>query len=378
MNKNRVYAVLIIIFVLLIANIIIQKDINKFGGSDKDYYIQMASEPFGNDELNMHPPFAYRIGFPSLVFMINFFIDDLDLSFWLLTNIILFLTMYLVFYYLDKIKDFSKKQAILGVILFALIPYLLIFNLYDFYLVDSLLFLFIILFFILFESRYKYRLFFIFLIISLGVFVKEYILFLIPVFYFYELGFKDKKLFDKTIFLRTILLGLIPLLIFILLRMFIPVIGGEKYISSILFDWSRLWSGLFNNIFLKTYFMFSLFWIFISLNFKNIILLFKERKDYLVILILTFLAGLLVTDFHRVFVYIFPIIIPLMIVNICEKWSKYKNLILLVFILQFILLFLRYTIGYSFSMSNVFIIGFELLCFLFTIVVSIYLIFKKE
>jgi len=378
-KKEYLYVIAVCLALLIGFNLLIHKDISVYGGADKEYYISTASNPNSDSIYNHSVPFSYRIAFPYLVFGLNKFVDNLDLSFRLLTNLFLLITMFLLFYYLFKIKKFSYKKAILGVCVFAFIPYLLTFNLYDFYLVDALLYVFIILFFIFLESNFKFRILILSLIIALGTLVKEFVLVFVPVFFFYDY-FKTKNF--RLSIKNSFLIGIFGTIIFILLHIFISVVDINSYFLSTFTGIFSKFLTISSNPLLFVYLSLSVFWVFVFVNFVKI----KEYffKSYiLVYFIITIILGLLVNDFHRVFVYLFPIFIPLIVFNISNLWNKskhWKYFIVFSFCLQLLLLIVRYTIGYSFGLSliwpDILFLIIEIISLFFTLGACMYFIVK--
>jgi len=379
-KKEYINAIIIILGILVLSYFLINRSVS-IAGPDKDKYIAMASNPWADSNLNHIAPFAYRIMFPYLVYGINKLIGNLEWSFKFLNYIFMFLTMFFLFFYLSKTKGLSYKKSILGSGLFALIPFLLFFNLYDFYLVDSLLYLFIILFLIVLESKFKFRSFWIFVLITFGTLIKEFMLVFIPIYFFYEFS-KKKDTFLKLIF-KTVFVGLGGLFVFVILHLLIPVYNASEYIA-FTFSLSRLFAGYGVVLLSGMYITLSLFWVFAFVNLKLIKEYFLE-KYILVYFILVMLLSLLVTDFPRVFVYLFPFLIPLLINNICSLWQRSKlweYFIILIFGFQFMLLILRFSFTYDYNlwflMPTLIILIIEAIFVLITLSFMVYFLIKSS
>jgi len=186
---------------------------------DHHKYIYMAQFPF-----KLHiAPFCWRILNPLLVRILPF---SLPMNFLFISLISLIATGILSFSILKKIKkDFVLSLA--GVILFFSLSWATRIPLFDFWLPDSLAFLFMAggIYAILINKDYLF-----FLCLTLGVLVKESVIFIVPLYY----TLKAKRLIERRLLAKTALIAGIPILLLFSLRHFIePLNGNPDYMARI-------------------------------------------------------------------------------------------------------------------------------------------------
>lgn len=175
---------------------------------DHHKYIEMARHPF-----TFHiAPFCWRILVPLIAFILPF---ELQTNFMLITFFSIWFTAIVIYYLLKQLK-FDYKLSFLGVIIYFSLGWVIKYVLFDFWLVDALSFLFIVL--IIYSIVIKND--FLFILFSmLGILTKETILFAIPLYY----SINAKHLWDKQIFKKFIILSLPSIIIFFLIRFLIKI-----------------------------------------------------------------------------------------------------------------------------------------------------------
>jgi hypothetical protein len=154
-------------------------------------------------------------------------------------------------------------------------------------------------------------------------------------YFFYEIYYV-KKNWTKVI-KETILMAVLPLLIIIALHYFINVVDTNYLSLSYLFTITNFWVGLKDNFILRLIISIAGFWILLLFNIKRAYNWVRSRIDYFYIILVTIFLSLIVHDFHRVFVYLFPILIPI-ILKEENKW-----LIGLAIILSIVYILLNFT-----------------------------------
>lgn len=199
---------------------------------DHWFYIKMAEDITSIFKYKIRAPFCYRPLVPFLAGVLPFGVET---NFFIINFLGIYLTGILL--YTTLRLNFNIKLSITGLIMFCSFEIIEILF-FDFYLVDSLAFFFIILcFYSILTSNNKLYC----LSLFLGVLTKEVVLFTIPVFLSYSLNFEDFKLFimKKNMkfsieFLKLILVILPALSIFILLRIIIkphPNLISDNYLE---------------------------------------------------------------------------------------------------------------------------------------------------
>ena len=273
---------------------------------DHHWYIEMAKNPMVVFKQTIIAPFCYRILMPILSWLMPF---DLTLNFQILTMLFLFFTGLILYIILKEF--YSKILSLTGLTLFYSSHWTARFLIFDFWLTDSIAFLFILLcFFAIVKSNimlYGVSLF-------LGVLSKEVVLFTIPVLLISEyMKLNHKSIFNKRYVLRC-LYGILPgIIIYISVRIIIRHPNSE-YFSIFPFELGEL------NRFLLTltnptyYYIYTLStWgiicsIFPFLNRKSLLL--KWLKQYGVFIVLIYCQLLIASDSERVLIAgFFPIIL---------------------------------------------------------------------
>lgn len=288
---------------------------------DHHWYIEIAKDPVVVFNQTINAPYCYRILMPILCWLMPF---DLTLNFQILTMLCLFFTGLILYIILKEF--YSKILSLAGLTLFYSSYWTARFLIYDFWLTDSMAFLFILLcFFAIVKSNvmlYGVSLF-------LGVLSKEVVLFTIPVLLISEyMKINQKNIFNKRYVLRCLYAILPGFIAFIAMRLIILQPNSE-YISIFPFDLrgiNRFILTLSNPIYYYIYTL-STWGIICStfplLNRKSILLTWL--KQYGVFIGLIYCQLLIAADNERMLIAgFFPII--LLTVSGFERVSIKKNI----------------------------------------------------
>jgi len=180
---------------------------------DHHKYIIMAHQPFNF----FIAPFCWRILVPLLASLLPF---EISYNF-VLINFIALWASAVILYFLFRKMSFSKYLSFSGMLFFFSLGWIARYNIYNFWLVDSMLYLFLtILLWALFADR---NILFSFLLM-IGVMVKESILFVAPLYY----TFRAIKLWDRKCFFRFCWIILPAILMFLVIRILIPQKNGDN------------------------------------------------------------------------------------------------------------------------------------------------------
>lgn len=184
---------------------------------DHHEYIKMAQ---GNPFESHSAPYRWRILNPLMAKILPF---DLQWNFLIISFISIWLTGIGV-YYLSRIFTHSKVFGYVGVFMFFSLGWATKFVLYDFWLPDSLSFLFITLtiYCILTKKDLLFS-----ILLSIGILVKESVIFTAPLYY----TLNARKLIDLKMVKHLLILLLPAVLTLLILRVLIPgtsVISGEQ------------------------------------------------------------------------------------------------------------------------------------------------------
>jgi hypothetical protein len=191
-----------------------------FNPWDHHKYIWMAT----NNPFDFHiAPFCWRVGTPALATALPF---DIEKSFMILSYLALWLTG-VVMYYLARRLGFSQTTAFTGMIAYFSIGWVVKANLYNIFKPDPLAFLFVTLaiYCVVDRRDLLYALF-----LAVGVLFKESVLFVIPLYY----TLQAQKAIDLRLLLRTVLLALPAVAVFIAVRSLIPMKNEDYFYLSTL------------------------------------------------------------------------------------------------------------------------------------------------
>lgn len=180
---------------------------------DHHKYIYMAQNPF-----SFHiAPFCWRIINPLIAYILPF---NILVNFFVISFLSLWATALLI-YYLLKQLDFSFSLSFCGMFLYLTLGWATKQNLHNFWLTDGLAFFVFTLGILLIYKRNTIGFL---LLVTIGVLVKEFILLLLLLYYFIN----TTKLIDKDLFWRTLLLSILPILIFFFIRILIPDMSEQS------------------------------------------------------------------------------------------------------------------------------------------------------
>ncbi len=218
MSAHRTNIILLSVFAVISIFLSGRLDITnpQYDLGDWFYYLSMAeTAPVFNAEVIS--PFAYRIAGPWLA---GTLFENVYIGFTVLNFISLFLIPVLIYFFLQE--EGVSKITSLGLSIAT------IFNRYffqfaawnGFHVADTWAFVFIIIALILMKRR---KILLLLLIMPIGMLFKEYLLLLIPMGYVYLL--KNKS--TNKNYMGFTIASVFSISIFILLRQFIPVSGGE-------------------------------------------------------------------------------------------------------------------------------------------------------
>ena len=328
---------------------------------DAFYYKKMAETPF---DPNIMAPFCFRILTPLIAYFIPF---DSGNSFFY-TNFVIFILTAMLFYYFLKRLNFNKKYSILGEIIFTAGSITSIYLIHNFIMVDQLNQLLFLLgcYFLISKKTFKsyYTDIFFMLILAVGVLNKETILFLIPIYFILKSGPIYKKIS------MSILISCPAILIFTILRLFIPYSGTYEELW-FLFHIENLQSTLYN-IFLT----FGPLWFMAFFNFdcKNKFL----RYSYWILPLFIFQI-ILASNIFRLIFLSFPIVIPLALLEFKKYNKEFNKIPIIIAISSQILITIMYILKKYLELNVLNFIYFPLIVISTTLlfIISLRLYFKQ-
>ncbi|MEP6774138.1 MAG: hypothetical protein ABJA50_00970 [Chloroflexota bacterium] len=189
-------------------------------GFDHHRYIAMATGNLFDFHL---APFCWRILDPLLVKLQPF---GFEAGFLLVTLISLWLCG-IVVYYLTKAAGFSRIYALFALLLFSSVGWAVKQNVFDFWLPDSLGYLFVLA--AIYAIYKKHDLLFV-MLLGVGVLAKESVVFVAPLYY----TINATTLLDLKLMRRTVLLSIPAVLALFLVRLAIPQLNGDPtYVAQI-------------------------------------------------------------------------------------------------------------------------------------------------
>ena len=192
---------------------------------DHHKYLEMAE----SDLLDFHiAPYAWRVGTPLVANILPF---DLMTSFLLITFLSTWITAILIYCIARKL-GFSPWIALTGSILWLTLDWGARFYLLDFWLVDPFAELFIVA--AIYAALVRRSVLFI-VLITLGVTVKESVIFVAPLYY----SLSTTRLVDARLALRTMLFTIPPVIMLFIIRSTIPAWNDDpEYVAELP---KRLW-----------------------------------------------------------------------------------------------------------------------------------------
>jgi hypothetical protein len=326
-----------------------------FHFNNTSIYLDMAKEPF-NISGNIDAPACYRILYPILSYFLSLLTSiPINLCFYIINIICFFISGILL--YLIIIKTFNNEYiGWIGLLLFFSLRFGLKYHSFSWNGTDSMAFLFsLVCFYFILDKNILNRKIYYIIFNSLGILVKESLLFIISVYICYELVNNKEKYNFKSIFI--LFCSCIPILIvFLLSRILIIPANSYSYID-LFFRYGI--ESRFDSLHFSLYYKISLgTWgilipIFLLFNKREDI--FKWIKVFGIFIILSYSTILLAHDTCRlIMISFFPfILIALNGINNIDK--KYENNQKIIFIFLCISLFyfviLIFT-NYMFPLGN--------------------------
>ncbi len=223
-HRELIYLLFVIIFCSIIlfysTNLLFLSSSSFNQPGDHHIYLYMAQHPLEP----VDPPFAYRVLYPWIAYLLPF---NIELSFLLLAIFCTIMTGF--FLYLFLRVYFPVAIGLIGVILYYSLEYAARFQLYDFWLPDSMLFMLTAMaFWAIATERYNLYI----LVITVGVLCKESILLTFLV-YFLSIGNTDTTGIQRYInraAIKTMVCSISPaLLVYIISRLVIPINSTTTY-----------------------------------------------------------------------------------------------------------------------------------------------------
>lgn len=311
-NQNTALFVLVLICALVIAlSGVVDLSIgDNYTILDARYYIQIAEE-FPDISEKIEHPFAYRILGSILATLLPF---NLATNFLILQTLAGFLLAFACYYFLTK-AGFSPLYSLTGslILLFSkkVFPRLM----WDIYqLNDTIAAIFYFLIFAELVSQRRIWLLSIYLSISL--LAREAGMIILPVLL---LSFYES---DKKVKLTHLFPLVIPVLVFILLRIFIQDTGNADYFSLLL----RYLNYKAESPLVFIYAVFSTFtpfWLLLIFDYRKSVLLLKKKPEYILLLILSIIMLLFAAEVGRLLIIAFPAYLYVL-VNILREYFGEK------------------------------------------------------
>lgn len=187
---------------------------------DHHHYMYMAENPLFEFYIS---PYSWRFLNPLLAKLLPF---SLETNFRLLSfSALLGASIFL--YLLLKAGGFTIILSLFGALLFVSLGWATSYNLYNFWLTDSLAFFFIS---AGLWAIYKKNDLLFLVLLTIGVTAKETVFFLAPVYY----TLKTSRIIEKSLLLRSVLLAAPAAAVLLLLRLAVPSLNGDaEYVLSL-------------------------------------------------------------------------------------------------------------------------------------------------
>ncbi|PKK83900.1 MAG: hypothetical protein CVT49_05600 [candidate division Zixibacteria bacterium HGW-Zixibacteria-1] len=278
------------------------------------YQMMAERSPMPPDDVSR--PFAYRILGPYLAGLLPF---DLDTSFYIFSLAVSAMLVFLFYRFLCSLK-IERTAAALAVIIFIFNKYFFGFTVWNFYQLNDVLSLILILLLFFSIHRQQWLQYAIFL--AVGAITRETVMIMVPValIYLVEYGrFKQH-------ILSWVMASLPGILIFIILRMVIVPAGGDDLWAAFLKYSGKLgspgpWAGL-------TLFCTIPVSLVPIVYFKETIAFFKERIYLLAYVLLVFVSALFGSNNERLMAPVFAVFYYLIAVLFMRTtgrigWLKY-------------------------------------------------------
>lgn len=332
MSSTRIKLILIgsILVGLLLLKLITPE---VYHGYDAGFYRAMSRELISNNPNTTTTPYSYRVLTPWLLHFIPL---ETGTAFTLYNIFLSTISAYLLFFLLIYTGG-NNLEAGLGVFFFLSSWVNARFSLfYPIHIDGTYYFILILAFLSLFRKNNP--LFFAALL--LGALTREYFISLIPIYYFYR---KEKGSFlDQAIFWKTVRISVIPVLIFILLRLMIPRSNQDfNYLEHALY-FSKM-SFLYVRRILHSYLNIYGMVIFILLLHLPSLISFLRKNLYLTIYLLISIFFLIIggSDRCRINFISFPAILICLVAILKRHGSIYRNKLMVSYLIIAQLLLMR-------------------------------------
>ena len=264
-------------------------------------------------------PFAYRLLGPYIIGLSPF---STPMSFYLLTVASSVALLFLLYFFLQFLH-ISGGTAVLAVILFSFNKFLFGFSVWDYFQINDILSLIILI--VLFRSMFSHNWGLFGAAFLLGAVTKESVLLIIPtaIMYFYERNELSKEI-------KNFVFAIIPgIAVFILLRIFINA-GGETLLQAFLLHSNKILSP--RSLFILLIYSFVPIALLPLVFYKDTKIFFKENKYALLFIVLVFISTLFGKNNERLMAPSF-IIFYLLIAEIIDKNFLNNKLLISIFIL---------------------------------------------
>ena len=273
--------------------------------TDHYHYIEMAREPevYSRSLAAHQAPFCWRLLPSFLTYLLTKIGLNIDQAFYLNTNLCLFLFLFTLCLYLQKI-GFNRKYSLFGSFLVGMMPGAIRWYEYQYWMSDPLALFFIILAFYLIEIKSNKGL----LLLSLiAVTARETYLAVLIYYFFYLL---KREGINKAL-VRGSILWAAPILILLLIRHYIiPVhtFSIIKTISIIIpFRLSNFWH---NQLYLVTIGSFGVIFPLLLLFPRQLFRLFREHYDKLIFVLIIYAQLAIANNTDRLLAYALPVLLP--------------------------------------------------------------------
>lgn len=283
----------------------------------------MAKSRLQKGQMVCNNPYCYRILIP---FVVSLFPQSENASvFKIITYVGIYATCFALFYFLKRLK-FNNLYAFIGVNLYLFSrfgPKLLIF---DNYRPEAWSLFFILLCFIALLNKNIWL-----FVISyiLGILIKEQGIIMLLIYYVYN----ARKLFDKSQIWKTIRAGVIPILVFIGIRLYYPSINPYYPFKYFLTQRVIVEKGL--GIFLAVAQVWPICLLVMILNLKTAFLFLNKNKYFAVYLLFQIFILLCAgNDMERFALYLMPVFIPLTLIVLKEYIARDKYFLLVILLIQ--------------------------------------------
>ncbi len=266
---KHLLVIISVTFIVMIFSGTIDYSNSQYSNADLNKYISMAGASPALDT-SVIKPFVYRIAVPWIAGLLPFSISS---NFYII-NIFSLLALSLSFYYFLTEFGVEKNLVLFITIIFQFNKYFFVFLAWNYFQASDALSLAVLFYsFILIKRRKIIQLLF---FMTFSVFIKEYILFIIPsgMFYYYKNSNDRKNLFYFGI------ISALSVLIFILIRILISSESGEslyvQYTTQLIY-YSK------PALLLKRFVIpFTPFGLLPLIFYKDLVAFFKTNKEFLI------------------------------------------------------------------------------------------------